>query len=140
MKKNLKVVLLVSLQRALCRDLTTFNLIPACHLLGDYLESIKKDFSKAAKVYKNNCDDHNYGKSCLKYAKFLLTGKSIKEDYKDGYNYLEKACNQNEPDACFHQGLMLLTSNEKANQPYDVLKACINSYLVYLFNNIILTF
>ena len=29
------------------------------HLLVDYLESIKKDYNKAAKVYRSNCDDYN---------------------------------------------------------------------------------
>lgn len=94
-------------------------------MLADYLEAIKKDFSKAAKVYKNNCDDYNYGKSCLKFARYLLLGKGgIKEDYKAGYDYLEKACNQNEPDACFHQGLMVINANDKLNQPRNILKVC----------------
>lgn len=33
-------------------------IITVCHLLGDYLESIKKDFDKASKVYRSNCDDY----------------------------------------------------------------------------------
>lgn len=46
-----------------------------CHLLADYLEAIKKDFEKASKVYKSNCDDYSYGKSCLKYGHYSFLGK-----------------------------------------------------------------
>lgn len=46
-----------------------------CHLLGDYLESIKKDFEKASKVYRSNCDDYGYGKSCLKFGHYSFLGK-----------------------------------------------------------------
>ena len=40
----------------------------ACHLLGDYLEGIKKDWSKALKIYATNCDEYKHGHSCHKVA------------------------------------------------------------------------
>lgn len=84
-----------------------------CHLLGDYLEAIKKDFKKAGKVYKTNCDEHNYAKSCLKYGTFALLGKGDKKpDYKEAYGYFEKACSLDHADACFNQGIMLIANNE----------------------------
>lgn len=46
-----------------------------CHLLGDYLEGVKKDFEKASKVYRSTCDDYGYSKSCLKYGKYAILGK-----------------------------------------------------------------
>lgn len=46
-----------------------------CHLLADFLEAIKKDFEKASKVYKSNCDDYKYGKSCLKFGHYSFLGK-----------------------------------------------------------------
>ncbi|XP_017781401.1 PREDICTED: cytochrome c oxidase assembly factor 7 homolog [Nicrophorus vespilloides] len=94
-----------------------------CHLLGDYLESIKKDYDKAGKVYKTNCDDYKYGKSCLKYGTYCLLGKGgIKEDFPVAYNYLETGCKNNEADACFNQGLLLVTDNEKRGINMDILK------------------
>lgn len=50
-----------------------------CHLLGDYLESIKKDFDKASKVYRSNCDDYGYGKSCLKFGHYSFLGKGMEK-------------------------------------------------------------
>jgi hypothetical protein len=39
------------------------------------MESIKKDFEKASKVYRTNCDDFKYGKSCLKFGHYSFLGK-----------------------------------------------------------------
>ncbi|KAF7271022.1 hypothetical protein GWI33_016053 [Rhynchophorus ferrugineus] len=94
-----------------------------CHLLADFLEAIKKDFEKAAKVYKNNCDEYKYGKSCLKYGGYNLTGKGLhKADYKAAYDYFEKGCNLEEPYACFNQGLLLVTRNDQLGIKQDLLK------------------
>uniref|UniRef100_A0A182WCX1 Cytochrome c oxidase assembly factor 7 homolog n=1 Tax=Anopheles minimus TaxID=112268 RepID=A0A182WCX1_9DIPT len=83
-----------------------------CHLLGDYLEGIRKDFEKAAKVYRSNCDDYNYGKSCLKYGNYTFLGKgraSEKGDPAKAFSYYEKGCTLNDPDACLHSGLLLVS-------------------------------
>jgi len=40
-------------------------------LLGDYLETIENNPDKAAKIYKENCDERNFGRSCYKYASYL---------------------------------------------------------------------
>ncbi|KAL1501545.1 hypothetical protein ABEB36_006847 [Hypothenemus hampei] len=94
-----------------------------CHLLADFLEAIKKDFEKAAKVYKNNCDEYKYGKSCLKYGSYCLTGRGLKKsDYPLAYNYFEKGCNLNEPSACFNQAVLLVTKNDSFGVSQDVLK------------------
>nr|XP_022902006.1 cytochrome c oxidase assembly factor 7 homolog [Onthophagus taurus] len=85
-----------------------------CHLLGDYLEAVKKDYEKAVKVYKSNCDDYKYGKSCLKFGSYALLGKGgQKEDFKKGYEYLKKACDDGIPEGCLHEGLLLLSHSEK---------------------------
>ncbi|XP_055388840.1 cytochrome c oxidase assembly factor 7 homolog [Condylostylus longicornis] len=83
-----------------------------CHLLGDYLEGIKKDFEKASKVYKSNCDDYGYAKSCYKYGNYSFLGKGksgSKGDPKLAYQYYEKGCALNDPDACLHSGLLLVS-------------------------------
>ncbi|XP_056648515.1 cytochrome c oxidase assembly factor 7 homolog [Diorhabda carinulata] len=94
-----------------------------CHLLADFLESIKKDYEKAGKVYRTNCDDYKYGKSCLKYGTYSLLGKGSKtSDYKLAYDYFEKGCHLEEPDSCLNQGLLLITKNDKPELKQDVIK------------------
>ncbi|EDW75050.1 uncharacterized protein Dwil_GK19908 [Drosophila willistoni] len=84
----------------------------ACHLLGDYLEGIKKDFEKASKVYKSTCDDYGYAKSCYKYGNYSFLGKGKsggKGEPRVAYEYYEKGCNLNDSDACLHSGLLLVS-------------------------------
>ncbi|CAH0548956.1 unnamed protein product [Brassicogethes aeneus] len=93
-----------------------------CHLLADFLESIKKDYEKAAKVYKNNCDEFKYGKSCLKFGTYSLLGKGLpKADFVNAYGYFEKGCNLNDTESCLNQGLLLCTSNDDKGVPHDVI-------------------
>lgn len=85
-----------------------------CHLLGDYLEGIKKDFEKASKVYRSNCDDYGYGKSCLKFGHYSFLGKgkastNEKGDPKQAYQYYDKGCELKDRDACLHSGLILIS-------------------------------
>ncbi|XP_053670726.1 cytochrome c oxidase assembly factor 7 homolog [Anopheles nili] len=96
-----------------------------CHLLGDYLEGIRKDFEKAAKVYRSNCDDYNYGKSCLKYGNYTFLGKgraAEKGDPVKAYSYYEKGCKLNDPDACLHSGLLLVSKLMPKEITRDVSK------------------
>ncbi|KAG5887070.1 hypothetical protein JTB14_018242 [Gonioctena quinquepunctata] len=94
-----------------------------CHLLADFLESIKKDYEKAAKVYRNNCDEYKYGKSCLKYGTYSLLGRGSKQsDFRQAYDYFEKGCNLEEPDSCLNQGLLLITKNDRPEIKQDVIK------------------
>ena len=62
----------------------------ACHLLGDYWESIKKDYNKSLKIYTTNCDDYNYGHSCHKVAGYKYVGKACSKDADEAYNYFTK--------------------------------------------------
>uniref|UniRef100_U5EW19 Putative beta-lactamase hcpa n=1 Tax=Corethrella appendiculata TaxID=1370023 RepID=U5EW19_9DIPT len=97
-----------------------------CHLLGDYLESIKKDFEKAAKVYRSNCDDYHYAKSCLKYGNYSFLGKgrsSEKGDPIKAYKYYEKGCELDNPDCCLHSGLLLVSKSMPKEMQRDVPKA-----------------
>lgn len=83
-----------------------------CHLLGDYLEGIKKDFEKASKVYKSTCDDYEYAKSCYKYGNYSFLGKGksgSKGDPRIAYSYYEKGCKLNDSDSCLHSGLLLVS-------------------------------
>ncbi|KAF4518694.1 hypothetical protein B566_EDAN002730 [Ephemera danica] len=88
-----------------------------CHLLGDYLEAIKKDFEKARKVYKTNCDHHSFGKSCYKFANYTFIGKGASKgsaDREGAMKYFEKGCQLGEPDSCLHAGLMCISNSPGA--------------------------
>ncbi|XP_059056218.1 cytochrome c oxidase assembly factor 7 homolog [Achroia grisella] len=94
-----------------------------CHLLGDYLEAIKKDFEKAATVFKSNCLDYNFGKSCLKYGNYALVGRgSIKSNPNEALSYFEKGCDLNEPTACLHAGMLLTATGPGISVKRDVPK------------------
>lgn len=99
-----------------------------CHLLGDYLESIKKDFEKASKVYRSNCDDYGYGKSCLKFGHYSFLGKgkaaaNDKGDTKQAYKYYERGCDQyKDADCCLHSGLIMVSKSMSPAIERDVVK------------------
>ncbi|XP_028158883.1 cytochrome c oxidase assembly factor 7 homolog isoform X2 [Ostrinia furnacalis] len=94
-----------------------------CHLLGDYLEAIKKDFEKAAKVYKSNCLDYKYGKSCLKFGNYTLVGRGReKGDAAEALTYFEKGCDLGEPSACLHAGMLLTATGPGVKIQRDVPK------------------
>lgn len=81
-------------------------------MLGDYLEGIKKDFEKASKVYKSNCNDYDYAKSCYKIGAYNFLGKgqrNPKGDLKEAYHYFEKGCKLDDPESCLHAGLILMS-------------------------------
>ena len=58
----------------------------ACHLLGDYLEGIKKDFSKAFKIYQTNCVEYKHGHSCHKAAGYKYLGKATNKNVDESYD------------------------------------------------------
>src|SRR6218665_2294818 len=45
-----------------------------CNLLGEYLRQMKNDHANANKVFKMNCDEKSFGRSCASYARNLLFG------------------------------------------------------------------
>lgn len=87
-----------------------------CHRLGDYLEAIKKDFARACNVYKNNCDDNNHGKSCLKYANYRLVGKGSTMDKAEAHRYYRRGCEAGCGKACFGVGLGLTSAKSGVTQ------------------------
>lgn len=107
-------------------------IISACHLLGDYLESIKKDFEKASKVYRSNCDDYGYARSCLKYGNYSFLGKGksgSSGSVSEAYKYYEKGCTLNEADSCLHSGLILVSRSMKEEVNRDVKKVCVKHFV-----------
>ena len=90
-----------------------------CHLLGDFLESVKKDFSKAATIYRSTCDDYKFSRSCHKYAGYSLAGKGCTEDHPTALSYFQKGCSLGEGDSCLYAGLMKIAENDKIKVKKD---------------------
>ncbi|CAB3367196.1 Hypothetical predicted protein [Cloeon dipterum] len=81
-----------------------------CHLLGDYLEAIKKDESKARKVYETNCKDRDFGRSCHKSGTYAFKAS----DPNGALAFFEKACGLGVSESCLNAGLMHV--NDKAKE------------------------
>ncbi|PSN55222.1 Cytochrome c oxidase assembly factor 7 [Blattella germanica] len=94
-----------------------------CHLLGDFFESIKKDFKKAGNIYKTNCDDYNYGRSCYRFGSYKLVGKGEqKMDLDEAYNYYSKGCELGISESCLNAGLMCIANGPHAKKVKDYEK------------------
>ncbi|XP_076231238.1 uncharacterized protein LOC143177261 [Calliopsis andreniformis] len=91
----------------------------ACHLLGDYTEAIKQDFNEATKIYKNNCDERNYGRSCTKYGDYNVIGRGCEKDFMQAYKYMKRGCELNDGIGCHHAGAFAV-SNEKLEDDRSV--------------------
>lgn len=94
-----------------------------CHLLGDYLETIHKDYEKARKVYRSTCDDYGYAKSCLKYGHYTFVGRGksgSKPNPTEALQYYEKGCLLGDSENCLNAGLLLVSP--KMNDRRNFLK------------------
>lgn len=49
----------------------------SCHLLGEYMEAIEQNFKTALILFKQNCEERKYPKSCFKYGMYILAGKGL---------------------------------------------------------------
>lgn len=85
-----------------------------CHLLGDYLEGIRRDFDNARKVYKMACDDLGYARSCENYANYAVVGRGASGTKPDpilALEYYGKGCSLKDENSCLKAGLLSI-SNE----------------------------
>jgi hypothetical protein len=48
-----------------------------CHRLANFMENIRSQFKDATELYKKNCDEYKYPRSCLTYAKNKTLGRGI---------------------------------------------------------------
>ncbi|XP_050402483.1 cytochrome c oxidase assembly factor 7 [Patella vulgata] len=98
------------------------NIPDGCHRLADFLEGMRKEFEKAGKVYKTNCDQNKHNQSCFKYGVYSLTGKGgVETDAEKALEYFTNACNLDYSPACHNAGL--IHASKKLNTKYDMSKA-----------------
>jgi len=103
-----------------------------CHLLGDYMESISKDFQKAGRIYRTNCDDYQYGRSCYKAGHYYFAGKGgLDKSIDTSHDYYEKGCKYGCVDSCFRSGVLTMMNlrSKKPNRDFskgfeDLKKGC----------------
>jgi len=88
--------------------------------LGDFLEAVKKDWTKAARVYKVNCEDYKFGHSCFKIGNYTFMGKGEeKVDHKKAVDYYDMGCDLGFSDACLHSGLMRTSQTSTVCSNYN---------------------
>ncbi|CAD5216445.1 unnamed protein product [Bursaphelenchus xylophilus] len=78
----------------------------SCHILGDYMEAIEQSFSKAYQLYKDNCEERKFPKSCYKLALYTLVGKECEPSLKKMIEPLKIACDAKVPPACRYLSLV----------------------------------
>lgn len=63
-------------------------------------------------MYRVNCDEYLFAKSCLEYGTVAFTGvkeKNVKSDPIEALKYFEKGCNLGSSDNCLNSGMLLVS-------------------------------
>ncbi|KAL3994825.1 Sel1 repeat family protein [Acanthocheilonema viteae] len=100
-----------------------------CQLLGEYMEAIDQNFKAAYNIFKTNCEEKGFPRSCFKYAMYLLAGRECEPSRKKMIEPLEKSCEANMPKGCRFLSLVHW-NGEKDRKPNSELaekymkKAC----------------
>ena len=92
-----------------------------CHRLADYLESFKRDWSRARSVYNMNCQENKYGPSCFKFGNYNLVGKAVAADFAEAYKSFLAGCDFGYGASCHNAGLMHYEA--KIGEKRDFVKA-----------------
>lgn len=74
-------------------------------------------------MYRSNCDDYGYARSCLKYGNYSFLGKGksgTKGSPTEALKYYERGCDLKDADSCLHSGLMLVSKTMQATVERDV--------------------
>ncbi|KAL6734995.1 hypothetical protein Aduo_005478 [Ancylostoma duodenale] len=93
----------------------------SCHLLAEYMEALEQNFKAAYTLFKQNCEERKYPKSCYKYGMYLLAGKECTPDLTKMIEPMEIACEANLKQGCRY--LSLVHWNGEKHRPADSKKA-----------------
>lgn len=91
--------------------LRDFNFLD-CHMLAQFIKMQENDLLKAVKLFKVNCDEYGYAKSCLEYGNVAFTGvkeKNVKSDPVEALKYFEKGCSLGSSENCLNSGMLLVS-------------------------------
>lgn len=81
-----------------------------CHLLGRFLEIVKKDSSQAADVYKSNCLAGQDGESCYQLGQLYHSEKAM-VDHGEAFAFNRRGCELGNAKCCLDAGLANLSDN-----------------------------
>ncbi|VDL82929.1 unnamed protein product [Nippostrongylus brasiliensis] len=105
----------------------------SCQLLGEYMEALEQNFKAAYTLFKQNCEERKYPKSCFKYGMYLLSGKECTPDLTKMIEPMEIACDGNLKQGCrqvlskpllsLRRYLSLVHWNGEKHRPADSAKA-----------------
>lgn len=91
-----------------------------CNLLGQYFTLVEQNHAKGYNVFKHSCDKFNYGKSCNEVGIMKLRADGTKKDVDGAIKYLEKSCNENHGDGCFHLGQTISGADENFTKENNI--------------------
>ena len=78
-----------------------------CHLLGRFLEVIKKDANQAATTYRSNCEFGRHGPSCYSLGQLYHSDVG---DHAKAFEYNRKGCELGHTKSCLDAGLANLSN------------------------------
>uniref|UniRef100_A0A0K0EF59 Sel1 repeat-containing protein 1 n=1 Tax=Strongyloides stercoralis TaxID=6248 RepID=A0A0K0EF59_STRER len=85
----------------------------SCHLLGEWFEAIEQNFNKSFTLFKKNCLEKQYPKSCFKYGNYRLSGKQeTPKKLVELIDSFKIACDGNVPPGCTKLGLIYWNGEE----------------------------
>lgn len=106
-------------------------------MLADFYRLQEKDLQRAVKLYRVNCDEYKYAKSCLEYGTVAFTGvkeKQVKSDPIEALKYFEKGCSFGSADNCLNSGMLLVSPMlEKSTLARDLPKVPQNEQTKNIF-------
>lgn len=59
-----------------------------CHRLANFLENVRREFKESTDLYKKNCDEYKYARSCYTYAKNRMLGRGLPHQQFTSVSYL----------------------------------------------------
>lgn len=92
-----------------------------CHRLANFLENIRHQYTEATELYKKTCDEMNYGRSCLVYARQRSLGRGCKQDLAEACRYSLLSCEKYDlNEGCLNAGIC--ASEGVGQTPIDVMR------------------
>lgn len=82
------------------------------------MESITKDLPRAASIFRKNCDQHNYGPSCQKFAHLARRGVDG-TDPESSFDYDRKGCDFGHSNSCFNAAMAVLPTLKGSRHQLD---------------------